>query len=735
VEVLGQVRQVALEAYDHKDLPLQEILREVGSRRSSRVTAQLPALFTYQNFPPPVIALADTRTTPITFQVPAAKADWSLTVWRFGEGFRLNLVAQGATSADSGFVASHYLEVLTRIASDDLMQSCTEVASIPPAYHDELRAQWMLASRNYDRIPFDKKVIAQVALTPDQTCYVQGEERITFRTLMDRSAWLVRQLHQHDVGDGDFVPIVFNQPLAFAIGALAVAMAGAAFVPVSPSWPDERIRHALKELRPKAVIGDDTLEARFGNGVMRLLSLPAVVPSASEHLSRSRAESAAYAIYTSGSTGIPKAAIVSHGSLANRFEWMTEYFGAAAARSVLQTTRPEFDSAIWQIFWPLCHGGMAVLGADGIDGLSRLPGLVREHRITLTDFVPSSLRLLLHDTPEHQLREALLSLECVIVGGEEFDRECLDLLRDLVPAIRLVNLYGPTEATIGCIAYTLGESVPRLVPIGEPIANVRAAVVDDHDNLQPPGVAGELILGGQCVGMGYVEQAHGPSPFFKSLVFGQSEHSYRTGDICVRQRDGQFVYLGRKDNQFKIAGLRIHPFEIEAALRANPGIRHVLIEKIQLGGTGTFALAYAADGADTTEQDVRKLLLRQIPAWMMPHAIVKLERWPLAAGGKTDRRQVHRILEQAVSDKTADPVSKDIDHWLANAWLQEMGAALPSREVRLFAAGADSMALVRLHARARAELGLENLRLLDLYQAADIAGLSRLLQESKIEAN
>ena len=392
-------------------------------------------------------------------------------------------------------------------------------------------------------------VEAQAARTPGAPAVLCGEAQLSYGELNGRANVVARALRARGVGPGAYVPVLLAGGPEVVIAMLAVMKAGAAFVPLDLEWPVERIRAALGELPSGVALVGPGLpfrEALLGRPVLVVEPGAAGEPGAGEAAANldlpSDGEAPIYAIYTSGSTGIPKAAVVPHRGITNRLLWMNEFFGPATAAAVLQTTRHVYDSAVWQLFWPLINGGRAILPGPGAEvSAEALARLIERHQVTITDFVPSVFNALVPQlVAAAPLRQQLGSLRAVIVGGEEITPATTYRFMAAFPGVRVINLYGPTEASIGCICYEVTGTEGESIPIGRPIANVRVLVLDPYRNPVPVGVAGELYLGGRCVGLGYLNDAEKTGASFVDPGVGElgGGQWYRTGDRVRYRPDG-----------------------------------------------------------------------------------------------------------------------------------------------------------------------------------------------------
>ena len=348
-----------------------------------------------------------------------------------------------------------------------------------------------------------------------------------------------------------------------------------------------------------------------------------------------------YILHTSGSTGKPKGVEIPYQGIMNRLYWMNDFFGVLTASAVLQSSRYIYDSAIWELFWPLINGGKTIImPADFEISCASVCDLVEQHQISIIDLVPSLFNNIFEYSKDSRAEfdEKLKSLRFIIQGGEEMSEKITrQFLRDN-PSIGVVNLYGPTEASIGCIYHQLKKEETGRVPIGKPISNVQIHILDAHGNLLPIGIAGELCISGICLANGYVNNIEQSEAKF---IFNTRTNSrlYRTGDLGRRLADGNLEYLGRIDNQVKLRGFRIELGEIESVLSGYEGIRESVVVVQERNGDGYLSGYYVSDSAIDTDS-LRRYLESRLPDYMIPVHYIGLDRLPVTSNGKLDRKSL-----------------------------------------------------------------------------------------------
>jgi amino acid adenylation domain-containing protein len=568
-----------------------------------------------------------------------------------------------------------------------------------------------------------RRIFDQAAATPDATAIWDGAP-VSYREFAGRAARLAHLLRSWGVGPDTPVAVVLDRSADQLVAALAVLAAGGAYLPLEPSSPASRLTAVLERAQsPVAITSSGAAEVLAGTGLMifemdaqadLLAGLPDTPPAQSagpDHL--------AYVIYTSGSTGRPKGAMNTRRGLANRLAWMQRAYELTAEDAVLQKTPVGFDVAVWECFaGPFAGARTVVARPDGHRDPRYLASLIREQRVTVAHFVPSMLRVFL-DTAD--LR-GCGSLRQVLAGGEALPAELQRRFFGSGLRAELDNVYGPAETAIDVTRWRCHREWPELrVPIGRPVRQTTAYVLDDRGAPVREGEPGELCLGGVQVGRGYLGEPALTAERFVPDPFSAEPGArlYHTGDQCRSRPDGALEFLGRLDDQVKLRGVRIELGEIEAVLAGQPGVRACAAA---VRGTGANAKLIGYFVGDAVPRALRARLAELLPAPMAPSAMVPLAKMPLSANGKVDRA---RLPEPAVAAGTQAAAENDTERDLAAMWadLLEVPVGVDADFIEL---GGNSLHAVRIIARIRARYGAE-LSLHDFFAAGTVRGLGRLL--------
>ncbi|MFI9502848.1 amino acid adenylation domain-containing protein [Nocardia sp. NPDC052566] len=525
---------------------------------------------------------------------------------------------------------------------------------------------------------------AQVDRTPDRPALTFGDRTLSYREFDDLANGLAADLAARGVRRGDVLPILLPQGLGFPIACLAVMKLGAAFVPLDPAWPAATLEAAVEVLSARLVVG--------GESPRPLRERPGVDIGATDLI---------YGIFTSGSTGTPRCALNVHGGVANRFAFMTRYFAAKGTEVVLQNSRHTVDSTVWQLFWPLTTGARTIVPVRGeLLDLAEIAEIIARYRVSLTDFVPSLLGpLVVLAETDTEVRRGLGSLVELIVGGEEIVAPAVHRLRALLPGLRVSNAYGPTEASIGMVFHPVAEGDGDPLPLGTPIDNCYAAVLDEHGRPLGPGEIGEIVIGGACLGAGYLHNPGRTAEVFVPNPFERvpGDRLYRTGDLGRLDAEGRLFFHGRRDFQVKIGGVRIELGEIAAAAERCPGVQQA---RVLLAPTRppSLALFVAAPGLDDAALVAH--LRRELPADRRPRHRFVLPELPLTVGGKVDRALLKSMLTErlaSAADLSADSESDVV----LGVFRRVLGDPGLGHDTGFFDAGGDSLAALTVATELR----------------------------------
>ncbi|MFG1847515.1 amino acid adenylation domain-containing protein [Micromonospora carbonacea] len=499
------------------------------------------------------------------------------------------------------------------------------------------------------RTPVHELICRQAERTPDTVALRGGGRHLSYREFLDEAAALAGRLRADGVGPGSVVGLCAERSPELVVAVLGVLLAGAAYLPVDPAHPRPRLDLMLGTAGATLVLTDPAGRAALGAApavpVRPLDGGDRAAPPVDWRGYRAPEEvvhGLAYVIFTSGSTGAPKGVQMTHLSLANRLAWMQDTYRIGPGDVVLQKTPYTFDVSVWELLWPFLAGATLVTAQPQAhrDPQEMVEVIARES-VTTVHFVPSMLALFVEEAG----LERCVDLRRVICSGEALPPKLVNKLTAVLPGAQVHNLYGPTEAAIDVTAWRCRRPEPAdTVPIGRPISNVVAYVLDERGELAPLGQVGELVVGGDCLARGYAGRPDLTAErFVEVTVAGRPQRVYRTGDLVWWSPEGHLNYVGRADTQVKIRGQRVELGEIEATLNRHPLVANSVVLLREDPGAAPALVAYLvaerdADPARLAEPALRAFLAGELPDHMVPARCVLLPELPATANGKVDRR-------------------------------------------------------------------------------------------------
>jgi amino acid adenylation domain-containing protein len=623
--------------------------------------------------------------------------------------YRPELVAAATAEALSG-----RLEKLLAGMAADAGQPVAALDILAPAERRLIVEEWNATRHDVPGECLPALFAVQVAASPEAVAVIAGSERLSYQALDERAEALAHRLIARGIGPEDIVAIAVPRSAAMVAAVLGVLKAGAAYLPLDPDYPRERLSFMLRDAAPKALIADPATAATIGAG--DLLRLDPLVASAGHRrsavpLTPLDPRHPAYVIYTSGSTGTPKGVVVTHGALNNFLGAMQDEIGFAPRDRLLAVTTLGFDIAGLELFGPLRAGGSVVLvDRDTVQTPRALARAAVETEATIMQATPSLWRSLLNEA------NATLPRLRMLVGGEALPG---DLAVQMLQAGRsLVNLYGPTETTVWSTAAALGGATASAPPIGRPIWNTRVYLLDGGLQPVPAGVAGDLYIAGDGLARGYRGRPGLTAERFLADPFGPvGSRMYRTGDRARFRPDGRLDFLGRGDQQVKIRGHRIELGEIEATLARHPDVTAAaaLVREDQPGHRRL--VAYVVGSADLVA--LKEHLAACLPEPMVPQAIVKLAALPLTPNGKLDRKALPQPDLATTTGRGPRNVREAL---LCRLFAEVLGLPSVGIDDSFFALGGHSLTAARLTGRIHSMLGAD-ITIRDLFERPTVAGL------------
>ncbi|MFD4430584.1 amino acid adenylation domain-containing protein, partial [Nocardia sp. NPDC058497] len=702
--LLDQARETDLQAFAHADVPFERLVEVLNPPRSQARHPLFQVMLSFQNNKQASLQLPGLSVSGIDYDSQLAKFDLQLTLTEVqdtdGEAggmsaefsYALDLFEESTVAA----FARRLDNIFAAIVADPEV-SVGDIDLLAPEEHAQVLVDWNDTAREVPAGTLVSLFDAQVERTPDAVALVFENESLSYRELQERANRIARSLIGSGVGPGDHVALAIRRSTELVVAMYAVLQTGAAYVPLDPDQPADRIGHIIETAQPRLVLTSrrDAFEAE-GVTVLAVenIELPADFSAApitdAERTRPLRASNTAYVIFTSGSTGRPKGVAVDHAAIVNRLLWMQHEYPIDAADAVLQKTPATFDVSVWEFFWPLQTGARLVVAKpDGHRDPVYLAQIITERGITTAHFVPSMLSVFVSTLGSNGNGDAV-RLRQVFASGEALPAPTAQRLRELTGA-RLHNLYGPTEAAVDVTYHEVVDADVESVPIGRPVWNTRVFVLDSRLHPVAPGVAGELYLAGDQLAVGYLNRSDLTADRFVANPYGAAgSRMYRTGDLVTWTRDGELNYLGRTDFQVKLRGLRIELGEIEATLLAQPGVAQSVVVVRTDAHAGDQLVGYVVPEADSSIDiaAVKAGITAELPGYMVPAALVVLDEFPLNASGKLDRKALPAPVFEA---KVFRAPSTPIEEIVAEIFADLLGAERVGVDDDFFALGGNSL--------------------------------------------
>ncbi|MCC6606147.1 MAG: non-ribosomal peptide synthase/polyketide synthase [Anaerolineae bacterium] len=748
-ELLERVRQTTLEAYSNQDVPFEQLVALLQPERNLSISPFFQVMLVLQNVPVHYNRLTDIEVEPYTVEETTAKFD--ITLFLEEHTYGLEGKFEYNTDLFDRETIARLAEQFNRLLGGIVDIPDQHIHQLPLLAPEEL--QKILVSWNQTQAPFPQDqcvhdlLAAQAAKTPAATAVIYENQQLTYADLDRRAAQLAAFLRARGVGLESAVALCVERSLEMIVGILGILKAGGAYVPIDPTYPAERIRFILNDTNSPLLLTQDHLRQKFDHEYEtvcldsewtvieeKAVSTPVVPPAKTDP------QNAIYVIYTSGSTGQPKGVVNSHIGVVNRLHWLQQIDPLTPADRVLQKTPYTFDVSVWELFWPLMTGATLVIARpEGHRDTAYLARLMAEQQITTIHFVPSMLQLFI----EEVARQEFPSLKRVICSGEALPSHLQARFQEHSSA-RLYNLYGPTEASIEATVWLCNQDdTLQTVPIGKPIYNMQAYVLDRYGAAVPVGVPGELYLGGVGLARGYLNQpgltaqSFVPNPVIDQLSEKSDQRLnivYRTGDLARYRPDGNIEFLGRLDHQVKIRGFRIELGEVEAVLNRHPLVRESVVVAHDVAGGDKSLLAYVTLHDYPVEHNAAEILrqhvLASVPGYMVPSRFIPLEAFPLTSSGKVNRKQLPSPDFATGNAGEIVLPATETEAALLPLWQSILEQPQLSVTANFFAVGGHSLMATGLVTAIRQKLGLE-LPLATLFTHSTIRELAATIDKQR----
>ncbi|EFM11230.1 amino acid adenylation domain protein [Paenibacillus curdlanolyticus YK9] len=742
-QFLREVKDNAMSAMEHQAYPFEMLVERLNVPRDLSRNPLFDTMFVYQNMDWATQQVEGLQFRPYKYDTKQSRFDLTLELSESGEGLRAHM--EYATELfEPGTIAQlsrHFVQLL-KAAVQAPDRAIGQVEMLDAKERSQIMFGFNATYAAYEA--GDQTIHGmfeqRAKQTPEQEAVFYEGRWMTYRELNTRANQLARTLRNEGVAPDQLIGIMTERSFEMVIGILAIMKAGGAYVPIDPAHPADRIASILQESGAKLLLLQGRLLERLpGGGFAAGKAIDLDDPQAYETDGRnlepiSSPANLAYVIFTSGSTGKPKGVMVEQRSIVHMLSQLERLYPLQADDRYLLKTTYAFDVSVAELFgWFVGNGQLIILPQGDEKDPDALVQAISRHGITHINFVPSMLQALLNSVTVDQLAH-LQSLTYIFAAGEALTRRLVEQYERTALPAQLENLYGPTEATIYATRYTTGANEPSRanVPIGRPLPNVQAWIVNGELQLQPIGVPGELCISGEGLARGYWDRLDLTADKFVANPHVPGGLMYRTGDWVRWQPDGNIAYLGRIDHQVKIRGYRIEIGEVEAHLRKVPRIQEAVVTA-RADEAGQFYLCgYFVAAGPITVTAIREALAQELPGYMIPARFQQLEALPLNANGKIDLKALPAPELQA-QDMAGEPPANPLEAELAVIWSELLGASPIGMTESFFEIGGHSLHAIGLRSRILQAYGV-NMPLADLFRLSTIRQQAEAIAQASPQA-
>ena len=750
-ELLRRVRETTLAAYAHQDIPFEKIVEELSPERDLARAPLCQVLFLFHNAPPADWKPAELTLIPFGQQLGVVRYDLELTMTEIEEGIGANInynveLFEPQTAAR---MTEHLKRLLEEMAREP-DRSIDQLSLLTPAEEWQLNEEWNDTKAEYPEQQCIHELFEQqVERSPEAVAVSCQGQWLTYEGLNRRANLLASSLVNSRVGAEKTIAILANRGINFLISIMAVFKAGAAYLPLDPQYPLDRLRRVLSISESEVVLTGGELNSRIaplleeaaagdGPAILRIEEELREVGEAESVRAGCDPRNVAYVIFTSGSTGTPKGAMIEHKGMLNHLYAKIKGLALNEADTIAETASPCFDISVWQFLAALLAGGRVhIIDDEAAHVPSKLIREVNENGVTVLEVVPSMLRAMLEEAASMPATDLTLAgLRLLVVTGEALPPDLCRSWLGQYPCIPILNAYGPTECsddvTHHLVEITPAEGEAR-IPIGRSLSNTRTYVIDKNGRQAPIGIEGELYVGGDGVGRGYFKDGAQTANSFVPDPYGKQAGArlYRTGDRTRHRADGAIEFLGRIDHQVKVRGYRIELGEIEAALLSHTEVHEALAVAREDGKGGQALVGYLVlrEGAELDVRQLHGFLKERLPEYMVPSAFVSLDNFPLTPNGKLDRKALPApSIEQAATD--IDEARSPVEEILCSIWADVLRAESVATRQNFFELGGHSLLATQVISRVREAFNVE-VPLRALFESPTVAGIAEVIEREK----
>lgn len=761
-EVLQQVKKLTMDAFTHQDIPFEMLIEEIQPERRASYNSLFQVMFNL-NKPVPEMEMDGLSMKYELIDHHTSKFDLNLEVRLSDHGdflctfeYSTDLFKEETIQ----FFAEHYRKLLQsmsesidgKIANMDMMTK-----------RDQLKLTELNDTHKYYHLDafLQDSFVQQAEMNPERIALFDQDKTMTYGELHERSNRVAHFLHEQGVGRNQLVAIMMERGIDLMVSLYGILKAGAAYVPIDPEYPVDRIEYMIHDSNSHVIISKHNYSNNISTFIkddshkMTVLFMDEeihVVPSDIGIKTYSWSDLStystqipdvegsptdmAYMIYTSGSTGNPKGVPIQHSAIVNRLQWHQEQFQATSEDVIAQRTSICFDVSVWELFWALSYGAkLSIVPSEVVKDPERLYDHLIERNISIIHFVPSLFSTFISYLQDLEIRRAIPSLRWIVTSGEALPIKPVNQwFAMFFTQTKIANLYGPTEAAVDVTSYIIEGPVTH-IPIGKPVANTQLFVLDHKMKPCPINVPGELYIGGVQLALGYYKQEEKTAESFipNHLPYFSGERLYRTGDLARVKATGDIEYLGRKDNQVKLRGFRIELDEIETLLGLHPKVTQVAVVIRKLLDDQILLAFYTQSSKEVNGKELKDYLAQKVPGYMIPSHVIQLDEMPLTPSGKINRKllketQLTEFLHEREGRLTAPATVTEkeiVEIWKEILLHEQIGC-----DQNFFDLGGHSLMVTKIISRIRNQYGLD-VSIRDFFENPTIREFARIVDNLK----
>jgi amino acid adenylation domain-containing protein len=736
IDFIGEITSNTLKAFENQDYQFEELVEKISVNRDVSRNPLFDVLFILQNMEIPELTIPGLTLEPYENETRVARFDLSM----------MGMEAEDTLFFTVEYGTSLFREETVRKFIDYFQTVVTALIETPDQKIGDIQLltesekQWIVAEINATEAVFPaektlyRMFLEQVERTPGNTALIENGRQLSYRQLQEKSRQLGTALREKGVAPNTITAVKIPRSLEMMVAIYGILAAGGAYLPIDPENPQERIDYMLNDSNAVLQLTEEDVRGYADPETPVQNSDPQLETAAAP-------TDLSYIIYTSGSTGRPKGVMIENRAAVNRLNWMQKNYPIGETDVILQKTTIAFDVSVWELFWWSRQGAAVSLLAPGEEkNPEAIIANIEKHTVTTMHFVPSMLNIFLEYVGTGIDINRMKSLRQVFASGEEltpyhanrFNKQFNDRI-----GTKLINLYGPTEATVDVSNYDIptGE-IDGPIPIGKPIDNIQLYILNKNHQLQPPGITGQLCIAGVGLARGYLNRPVLTTEKFMTIpIDDKPTVIYQTGDLAVRQPDGNILYLGRMDHQVKIRGFRIELGEIENQLQEHPGIKQavVQVEKDKKGDgllTAYVVPESTADGQnEINTTQLKEHLAHRLTDYMIPARYVKLDNVPLTANGKVDRNALRTAGDDMGTGVRYIAPKNETEKIIARIWAEELGLEKVGTQESFFELGGTSLKIIQTNLRLKEELQ-RNIPVVAMFRYPKISQLAQYIEKA-----